>query len=122
MSKVTDLPVTELSAPAESRERYPNRYKKGQSGNPSGRPKLTDEQREAMAMIRSLAPMAAKKMKEILSSPKTSVYAKIQVITLILNRTYGLPESSLKVTNEQQSIEMSMACIHALVQDLVPEE
>ena len=122
MSKATDIPRTELSAPVESRERYPNRYKKGQSGNPSGRPKMTDEQREALSMIKSLAPMAAKKMKEILSNPKTSVYAKIQVITLILNRTYGLPESAIKVSGEQQTIETSIACIHALVQDLIPEE
>ena len=61
-------------------------------------------------------------MDEILDSPKASYYAKIQVITQILNRTFGLPESSVKVTGPQEPIEMSVACIHALVRDLIPQE
>ena len=86
---------------------YPTRFKKGQSGNPAGRPKMTDQQKDALEQIKSLAPLAAEKMKSILESEKTSVYAKIQVITLILNRTYGLPESSVRLNSTQQTMEAS---------------
>ena len=101
---------------------YPTRFKKGQSGNPAGRPKMTDAQKDALEQIKGLAPLAAEKMKNILESDKTSVYAKIQVITLILNRTYGLPESSVRLNSTQQTMEASIACIQTLFQDLIPEE
>ena len=73
-----------------------------------------------MEKIRKLAPLAAEKMEQILRSDKTSVYAKIQVISLILNRTYGLPESSVKIASSQQTMETSIACIQTLFRDLVP--
>ena len=120
------LPVSAASAGSAASgasgatDPYPTRFKKGQSGNPNGRPKLTDEQKNALETIKSLAPKAAAVMKEILDSKTASLYAKIQVITLILNRTYGLPESSVKVTNTQQTMEASIACIQGLFQDLVP--
>ncbi len=109
------------SGAAGTADKYPTRFKKGQSGNPNGRPKLTDEQKNALETIKSLAPKAAAVMKEILDSKTASLYAKIQVITLILNRTYGLPESSVKVTSTQQTMEASIACIQTLFQDLIPE-
>ena len=86
------------------------------------RQRTTEEEKEALEKIKKLSVKAADIMEEILDSPKASYYAKIQVITQILNRTYGLPESSVKVTGTPEPIEMSVACIHALVRDLVPQE
>ena len=86
------------------------------------RQRMTEEEKEALEKVKKLAPKAADIMEEILDSPKASYYAKIQVITQILNRTYGLPESSVKVTAAPEPIEMSVACIHALVRDLIPPE
>ena len=114
--------VAEEKLPVSAVDPYPTRFKKGQSGNPAGRPKMTDQQKDALEQIKCLAPLAAEKMKSILESEKTSVYAKIQVITLILNRTYGLPESSVRLNSTQQTMETSIACIQTLFQDLIPEE
>ena len=114
--------IAEEELPVAAADPYPTRFKKGQSGNPAGRPKMTDQQKGALEQIKSLAPLAAEKMKSILESEKTSVYAKIQVITLILNRTYGLPESSVRLNSTQQTMETSIACIQTLFQDLIPEE
>ena len=114
--------IAEEKLPVSVADPYPTRFKKGQSGNPAGRPKMTDAQKDALEQIKGLAPLAAEKMKNILESDKTSVYAKIQVITLILNRTYGLPESSVRLNSTQQTMEASIACIQTLFQDLIPEE
>ena len=99
-------------------EKYPNRFKPGQSGNPSGRPKRTEEEKEAMEKIRSLAPRAAEEMENILRSKTASLYAKIQVIDIILSRTYGKPETALKLETVQQSVEASQDRINSLVEKI----
>ncbi len=114
------VPVVSSDSGVTAADPYRTRFKKGKSGNPNGRPKLTPAQKDALETIKSLAPKAAEVMGNILDSKTASLYAKIQVITLILNRTYGLPESSVKVTNTQQTMEASIACIQGLFQDLVP--
>ena len=81
-----------------------------------------EEQGNALETIRSLAPLAAEKMRQILNDPKSSQYAKIQVITLILNRTYGMPESSVKLASNRQSMEESIACVRDLFRDLEEKE
>lgn len=81
-----------------------------------------EDQGNALETIRSLAPLAAEKMRQILNDPKSSQYAKIQVITLILNRTYGMPESSVKLASNRQSMEESIACVRDLFRDLEEKE
>ena len=80
------------------------------------------EQGNALDTIRGMAPLAAEKMRQILNDPKSSHYAKIQVITLILNRTYGMPENSVKIASNRQSMEESIACVRDLFRDLEEEE
>ena len=52
---MNNSPVTEENA-VESTERYPNRFKPGQSGNPGGRPKKTKEEKDALEEIRKFVP------------------------------------------------------------------
>ena len=73
-------------------------FKPGQSGNPAGRPKQTPEQRDALQMIRALAPDAADKLVEILNDPKASPAVKVQCIQIILERTYGKPDAHIELT------------------------
>ena len=98
-----------------AQEKYPNRYKKGQSGNPGGRPRRTEEEKEALEQIRSLAPKAVEEMERILNSKTASLYAKIQVIDIILNRTYGKPEAALKLETAQNTLEASSERISSIV-------
>ena len=66
-------------------------FKPGQSGNPKGRPKQTKEQKDALAMIRDMAPEAVERLREIIRDPKVKAEAQIKAIEIVLERTYGRP-------------------------------
>ena len=86
-----------------------------QSGKPSGRKKATREELDALEEIKKLAPGIAAKMQELLDAPRVSAIAKVRIMEIILERTYGKTEAALKLTTAQQSVEASQARIAALV-------
>ena len=90
----------------------------GKSGNPSGKSKSTDEEKEALEEIKKLAPGVAKKMQELLNNPKVPAIAKVRILEIILERTYGKPETALKLTTAQQSVEAARARISAIVSQI----
>ena len=90
-------------------------FVKGQSGNPSGKRKATEEEVDALEEIRKLAPGVAEKMKEMLDAPRVPAIAKVRILEIILERTYGKPETALKLTTAQQSVEAAQARIAAIV-------
>lgn len=61
----------------------------GQSGNPSGRPKNSKEQQDALTAIRDLAPNAAQVLKQLMTSADTPPAVKLRAVTEVLDRTYG---------------------------------
>lgn len=88
-------------------------FKPGQSGNPAGRPKQTPEQRDALQMIRALAPDAADKLVEILNDPKASPAVKVQCIQIILERTYGKPDAHIELTQPDfTALHEAFAAMH----------
>ncbi len=90
-------------------------FVKGQSGNPSGKKKATQEELDALEEIRKLAPGVAKRMEDLLDAPRVPAIAKVRILEIILERTYGKPETALKLTTAQQSVEAAQARIAAIV-------
>lgn len=113
--EIRELGMNCADPETEVKEKYPNRFKPGQSGNPAGRPKLSQEDREVLAKLRSLTPMAYNVLKELLESKSASWYAKLQAVNILFDRVYGRPPASVQVTNVQESREESIAHIRALV-------
>lgn len=64
-------------------------FQPGQSGNPKGRPKQTQEQKDALQMIRSLAPQAAERLKAIIEDDHVRPETQLRAIEIIFERTYG---------------------------------
>lgn len=73
-----------------STKRVPGRpFVKGQSGNPGGRKKRTQEEKDALEMIRSLAPQAVERLREILEDPKVKTRDLLRAIEIVFDRTFG---------------------------------
>lgn len=64
-------------------------FKPGQSGNPNGRPKQTQEQKDALAMMKGLAPVAVEWLQKILTDSKTKPETRLRAIEMVLDRVYG---------------------------------
>lgn len=74
------------------------------------------EEKDPQRKILSLAPMAVDVIERVLDNPKAPLNAQIQVIDMILNRTYGKPEGVLKLEAEERTPEESGVSFQALVE------
>jgi Family of unknown function (DUF5681) len=71
---------------------------KGQSGNPSGRPKLTSRQKFTVTeLARDAAPKAIKTLINVMSSKKSTMTAKAIAADRILDRAYGKAPQAVAV-------------------------
>lgn len=82
-------------------------FQKGVSGNPSGRPKRTPAEQQAIDRMKEITPEAVEVVYDILKGEKTTVYAKLQAAELILNRAMGRPETYLRVETADESQEQA---------------
>ena len=106
--------ITDENPQEMGEEKYPNRYKPGQSGNPGGRPKKTKEDEFLLEKLKGLTPLALEKMEAMLNNDRVAALAKVRIIEIILERTFGKVESSVKVTNTQESVEAAQAELEAI--------
>ncbi len=105
---------TEISAPEPASEPYPNRFKPGQSGNPAGRPKKTKDEEALLSKLKALTPLALEKMEAMLNNDHIAALAKVRLIEIILERTFGKVEAPVKVTNTQETVEAAQAELEAI--------
>ena len=86
----------------------------GKSPNPGGRPKQTDEEKDALEEIRKLAPGVADRMVSLLDNQRVPAIAKVRILEIILERTYGKPETAIRLNNEAQTNEAARARLEAI--------
>ena len=107
-------PAVAVPENAEVRRGSNGQFLPGQSGNPSGKKKSTQEELDALEEIRKLAPGVAAKMTELLNAPKVPAIAKVRILEIILERTYGKAETAIKVNADVQSNEAARARLEAI--------
>ena len=81
------------------------RFQKGQSGNPRGRPKTTQEQKDALQQIRDMAPRAADEMQRILDDPDSPQALKLRVAEMVFDRAFGKPRQEVEMQSTTLSAE-----------------
>ena len=124
--RMSEDEALQASEPAKYRKLHPKndyfakrvekgRFAPGVSGNPAGRPKRSESEKELMSRIRKMGDLAVDSAEQMLKSNKVAGPAKAQIITLILAYILGKPESSLKVTTDQVSAEETKARIDDLI-------
>ena len=87
----------------------------GQSPNPGGRPKKSQEEAEALEMIRVATPEAVTILLNLLRAKSgVSALTKVKIIEMMLDRTFGKPDTAVKLTTEQQSVEEAQAELEAI--------
>ena len=109
-----DVQEVSVKIQEEIRRGENGQFLPGKSPNPGGRPKQTEEEKDALEEIRKLAPGVAAKMKEMLDAPRVPAIAKVRILEIILERTYGKPEAAIRLTGEAQASEAGRARLEAI--------
>ena len=93
-----------------------NGFKPGKSGNPGGRPKKTQEQKDALQMIRDLAPLAAQKLRDIIEAHDVRAADQLRAIEIILDRAYGNAYANEAVDNTLAAAREILGGINSAVE------
>ena len=77
-----------------------------------------NERVDSLDEIRSLTPEVVRQMGDMLGNTKVPPMVKVRIMEIILERTYGKPETSIKLTNAQQNVEAAQERIAAIVENI----
>jgi hypothetical protein len=82
------------------------RFKKGQSGNPGGRPKVAGHIRE---LAQQHGEDAIKVLVAEMTNPESTAPARIAAAIALLDRGYGKPQQTVELHNFNHETEMTEA-------------
>ena len=96
-------------------------FKPGESGNPGGRPKDTDEVKEGKEMLRRAMPEAVRAVVEVLNNPEAKVSERLTAATIILDRVLGKAAQPIvaDIYEDESSHTMTLDEMYELAKDLV---
>lgn len=78
-------------------------FVKGKSGNPSGRPKQTQQELDLVQACREKTPKALDKLESLMDSDNEAVALKASLA--IIERAYGKPRQEIDMTTNQPTPE-----------------
>ena len=113
-SETRDVQVEKEQSQVEIQRGEKGHFLPGKSPNPGGRPKQTEEEKDALEEIRKLAPGVADRMVDLLDNQRVPAIAKVRILEIILERTYGKPETAIRLNNEAQTNEAARARLEAI--------
>jgi hypothetical protein len=80
-----------------------NGFKKGQSGNPGGRPKLTEEEKDVLEQIKTLAPSAVSVLESMISDDGIAPAYRIKAAEIVLDRVVCKAEAMMRMQIDKES-------------------
>ena len=75
-----------------------------------------DEQMDSLEVIRKMVPDVVSQIERMMHDDRTPAMVKVRLMEMVLERTYGRPEASVKLTTAQQGVEAAQARIAAIVE------
>ena len=90
-------------------------YQLGKKNQAAFRAMHPEKGMDPLSQIHAMAYLAAQRMEQILSNDAMPDRAKMQVIDMILDRTYGSPETTMKIRNAMDAEEQSMARMERII-------
>ena len=71
---------------------------------------------DSLEEIRGQAPEVVSQMDRMLHDDRTPAMVKVRIMEMVLERTYGRPEASIKLTTAQQNVEAAQERLAAIVE------
>ena len=75
-----------------------------------------DDQMDSLEEIRKMVPDVVSQIERMMHDDRTSAMVKVRLMEMVLERTFGRPEASVKLTTAQQGVEAAQARIAAIVE------
>ena len=91
-------------------------YQLGKKNQATFRAMHPEKGMDPLNQIHAMAYLAAQRMEQILSNEAMPDRAKMQVIDMILDRTYGSPETTMKIRNSQEAAQKTMIRMNAILE------